>query len=182
MGWVVKERLSRPWRGWEPSSCSVHDVRYLRSPSWVPRYWRPEAEAVEECSLLTYSSWLSCFAFFCTQDHQLRGSSTHSILSPPISTINQENVPHICLQVIWWRHFLSCCFSSQLILACVKLTQTRTFSVRVGGLKKLASAVDELTIKEWRQQAKVALPSPQTSLYLGHHGKGLLAKGKGLPT
>lgn len=57
-----------------------------------------EAEVMEECCLLAWSSvaWSSCFLILLLQDHLPRGGTTHSRLGPLTSIVSQENALMAC--------------------------------------------------------------------------------------
>ena len=57
---------------------------------------RAETEAETKEEWLALQGLLRLLSY--TQDHLLRSGTTHSELGPPISIINQENVPQTCLQ------------------------------------------------------------------------------------
>lgn len=76
--------------------------------------------------------WLILHGFlsllsFSTQNHQPRGSTGHSFLSPPASIVSLENVPHICPQVNFGGGIFSIEVpSSQMRLTCIKLTKNQS--------------------------------------------------------
>lgn len=64
--------------------------------------------------------WLTQFVLL----HKLGPEApTHRELGPSTSIICQENAPRLAHRPVWWRHFLSWGSSSQMIMACVKLTK-----------------------------------------------------------
>jgi hypothetical protein len=74
------------------------------------------------CLFTCVHDFMACSAW--SQDHQPKDGTIYNGMDAPISTINQENAPHTCHRPLWWRHFLNWESSSQMILACVKLTKT----------------------------------------------------------
>lgn len=62
---------------------------------------RNEADAMEECYSLAFASMaLLSLPSYTIQNHQPRGSSTHSEVYPSTSIITQENAPQTCHGVV----------------------------------------------------------------------------------
>lgn len=74
-----------------------------------------EAETMEGCCLLSYSSWLAQFVFLYTQDHLPRGGTTHNKWAHTWQT-------YLSIRPVLLGHFLKS--SSQMTLACINLTKT----------------------------------------------------------
>ena len=88
--------------------------------------WKPGQE-LQQRPPRNVAYWLALCGLFnllsyVTQDHLPRGSITHIEPNGP-SHVNEDNAPQTWIQAVWWRHFLNCGFSSQITIACTKLTK-----------------------------------------------------------
>lgn len=85
-----------------------------------------DAEAMEEYCLQACSSWLAQPSSYRTKDHQPRDGTTHRGLGPPIFIINKKMCTHLRRGQSDRGCFSVEAPSSQMTLACVKLTKSQT--------------------------------------------------------
>ena len=101
-------------------------IHHQRKPGQEPKQGRnleagSDAEAVEECCLLTCSTWL-CLLSCKVADHQPRDATTHNVPDPPHNRLRKCSPG---LPTIWpYGSMFSIEDSSfQITLPCVKLTK-----------------------------------------------------------